>query len=82
MGLSAEFEGGERLATLKELGRLVARTIEKCDSGRDMAALARRMQDILAEIEAIEEREGKTEGTPLDELSRRRADAKNRSASG
>lgn len=80
MPLVDEFEGGDRLLTLKELGRVVARTIDRCDSARDMAALARRMQDILAEIEDIESNSPDAEGDPFDELSRRRADAENRAS--
>jgi len=48
---------GNRLETLKVLLRKVAQALEMSESGRDIAALARQMQIIMSEIEALEAEE-------------------------
>ena len=45
---------GNRLETLKVLLRKVAQALEMSESGRDIAALARQMQIIMSEIDALE----------------------------
>jgi len=45
---------GNRKATLIALRDVLARTIQNCDSGRDMAALSKRLIEVMNEIEAIE----------------------------
>ena len=77
MGLIEAAAGGDRLTALRELRDLVATSLVKCNSTRDVAALARRLQGILQEIEEIES-VSDAEGDPLDELSQRRANSANR----
>lgn len=62
---------GDRLATLRDLRDLLARQIEDCDSLRDLAALASRLQAVLAEIAQLEPK--KAEGDGIDEIAKRRA---------
>jgi hypothetical protein len=78
MGLIEAAAGGDRLTALRELRDLVAKSLVSCNSTRDVAALARRLQGILQEIEEIEAGESAAEEDPLDELSQRRSDAANR----
>jgi len=63
---------GDRLATLKALRDRIAHLIDQpTTSPKDVAALSRQLQDVLA---AIEKEEPDThEGSPLDEVNRRRA---------
>lgn len=78
MGLVEAADGGDRLTTLKELRHLVAKSLVECGSTRDVAALARRLQGILEEIERIESNSAEASiGDPFDELSRKRAKAAN-----
>ena len=47
-------EKGERLATLKALRQKIADTMDKSDSGSDIASLALQMQKVLIQIEELE----------------------------
>lgn len=47
-------EKDERLATLKALRQKIAETLDKSDSGRDVASLALQMQKVLIQIEELE----------------------------
>lgn len=44
---------GDRRATLVALRDAIARTIQKCESGRDMAALSKRLIEVMDELDAI-----------------------------
>lgn len=61
---------GNRKATLIALRDVLARTIQNCDSGRDMAALSKRLIEVMNEIEAIEvnDEDGDEFNDVLDEL--------------
>ena len=50
--------------TLIALRDTIARTIDECNSGRDMAALSKRLMEVMDEIEAIEQSE-KEKDTPM-----------------
>lgn len=69
--LSESASSGDRLQTLRDLRDLLARQIEVCESGRDLAALSARLQSVLEEITALEPR--KAEGDGIDEIAKRRA---------
>ena len=45
---------GDKRRMLVELRDEIARTIEACESGRDMAALSKRLMEIQDEVEAID----------------------------
>lgn len=60
---------GDRGAALRSLRDLLARTIQTCDSARDIAALSRQLTDVLNQLESLPK---PAEGTPLDELANRR----------
>lgn len=44
---------GDRRATLIALRDAIARTIQTCESGRDMAALSKRLIEVMDELDAI-----------------------------
>lgn len=44
---------GNRRATLVALRDAIARTIQTCESGRDMAALSKRLIEVMDELDAI-----------------------------
>jgi len=44
---------GSRYATLVALRDEIARTIQTCGSGRDMAALSKRLIEVMGEIDAL-----------------------------
>lgn len=48
---------GDDLATLKELRQKLARTIDKSESGRDIASLSRQLQIVMQEIAELEAQE-------------------------
>ena len=45
---------GDKRRTLVELRNEIASTIEECESGRDMAALSKRLMEVIEEIAAID----------------------------
>ena len=45
---------GDKRQTLVELRNEIASTIEECESGRDMAALSKRLMEVIEEIAAID----------------------------
>lgn len=47
-------QSGDRRKMLVELRDEIATTIENCESGRDMAALSKRLIEVVDEIEAID----------------------------
>lgn len=60
-----------RLQGLEVLRDALARSIESCDSLRDMSSLAGRLQSVLEEIEALRPPEKK--GDAIDEIAARRS---------
>jgi hypothetical protein len=71
-GLVEVAEAGDRLATLRALRATLASTLASADPPQ-VAALARQLQAVLAEIAALEQA-APQEVDPVDELTRRRAD--------
>lgn len=57
---------GDRRATLEALRDDVAETIEKTGSGRDTAALSKRLMEICDAIDALPRKE---ESNPVDEMA-------------
>lgn len=47
-------KSGDRYETLICLRDVLAKTIQNCDSGRDMASNSKRLMEVMTEIEAIE----------------------------
>lgn len=47
-------KSGKKYETLIALRDILAETIQKCDSGRDMASNTKRLMEVIDEIEAIE----------------------------
>lgn len=64
---------GDRLATLRDLRDVLAKSIVETDSGPAVAALSRQLTDVLSQIEVAEKAEPEQKGTALDELQKRRA---------
>jgi hypothetical protein len=62
---------GDHLATLRDLRDHLAEALIDCDSKRDVAALAGRLQAVLDQISALEPKEPAGDG--IDEIARRRA---------
>lgn len=46
-------KSGDRRATLMALRDSLAATIENCESGRDMAALSKRLMEVMDELDAM-----------------------------
>lgn len=46
-------KSGDKKATLIALRDILAKTIQECDSGRDMASNTKRLMEVMAEIEAL-----------------------------
>lgn len=44
---------GDRRVTLVALRDAIARTIQTCESGRDMASLSKRLIEVMDELDAI-----------------------------
>jgi hypothetical protein len=61
---------GDYRASLTALRDFLARELDDCDSKRDAATLAARLQAVLADIEAIPK---KSEVSAADEIAARRA---------
>jgi hypothetical protein len=61
---------GDTLATLQALRDTLAAAIVRTRDGRDVAALASRLTDVLERIA----KHTPVEGTPLDEFAKRRAE--------
>lgn len=57
-------DSGDQLATLRALRQKVARTIDRSESGRDIAALSRQLQLISTEIQGLEQAQ-EAQDTPL-----------------
>ena len=47
-------KSGNKRETLVALRDILAKTIQYCDSGRDMASNSKRLMEVIAEIEAID----------------------------
>ena len=47
-------KSGDKRATLIALRDILAKTIQDCESGRDMASNSKRLMEVIAEIEAID----------------------------
>jgi len=50
---------GDKRATLIALRDILAKTIQECDSGRDMASNTKRLMEVMAELEALPDPEAK-----------------------
>lgn len=50
---------GDKRATLIALRDILAKTIQECDSGRDMASNTKRLMEVMAELETIPDPEAK-----------------------
>lgn len=61
---------GDQLATLRALRDRIALTIDETESARDVAALARRLQEVMAAIERLDPSK---RGDAVDEIAARRA---------
>lgn len=47
-------KSGDKRATLIALRDILAKTIQECDSGRDMASNTKRLMEVITEIETID----------------------------
>ena len=61
---------GDRRAALVALRDAVAETIDAKDSARDIAALSKRLMEVMAEIDALPDPE--SEASPLDAARKKR----------
>lgn len=67
----AEAVQDTRLTGLVALRDTLARSIDKCESMRDLAALSRQLTDVLEQIEAVAPTKAEVDG--VDEIAHRRA---------
>ena len=79
MSLRESASSGDRLTALRDLRDLLARSIEDCDSLRDLSSLSGRFQAVLEEISKLEG--PKEVGDGVDEIAQRRAARRAGSAS-
>lgn len=70
MSLAKSATSGSRLDALHDLRDLLARSIEDCESMRDLAALSGRLQAVLAEIDELSPTEQEVDA--VDEIAKRR----------
>lgn len=54
-------QSGDKRATLIALRDILARTIQECESGRDMASNTKRLMEVIAELEQLPDPEAKKE---------------------
>lgn len=62
---------GDKRATLIALRDILAKTIENCESGRDMAANTKRLMEVMAEIDALPDPAKPTRVSKHDKLKQR-----------
>lgn len=62
--LASAARSGDKLSTLKKLRDQIAMSIQDSDSGRDIAALSKRLMEVMDEIERLQPPPRKM--TPLD----------------
>ena len=53
MDLVSAAASGDRRATLVALRDAIAKTIQSCESGRDMASLSKRLMEVMDELDAL-----------------------------
>ena len=53
MSITEAAKSGNKRETLEELRDLIAKQLEACESGRDMAALSKRLMEVIGELEAL-----------------------------
>ena len=71
MDVLAAAQSDDRLKALVALRNTLARSIDACDSLRDLAALSGRLQSVLGEIDELSPKEAT--GDSVDEIAQRRA---------
>lgn len=52
--LASAARSGDKLSTLKQLRDQIAKSIQDSDSGRDIAALSKRLIEVMDEIERLQ----------------------------
>ena len=67
MDVLAAAQSDDRLKALVALRNTLARSIDACDSLRDLAALSGRLQSVLGEIDELSPKEAT--GDSVDEIS-------------
>lgn len=70
MALLDSVRSNDRRAALVALRDSIAATIDGTDSGRDIAALSKRLMEVMAQIDALPDPEA--EASPLDAAKRKR----------
>ena len=50
-------KSGDKKETLIALRDILAKTIQECESGRDMASNSKRLMEVISELESIEQTE-------------------------
>lgn len=72
MSLTKISDSGDRLKTLRELRHKLADTIEKSNSGRDIASLSIQLQKVMTEISELEEKEAVEKDDTILDIVRRK----------
>lgn len=65
-------QGGNQLETLYTLRDKLAETLDKTQSARDIAPLAKRFSDTLSEIAKLESEQGSSNGSVIDGILAKR----------
>lgn len=73
MALLDSVRSNDRRAALVALRDSIAATIDGTDSGRDIAALSKRLMEVMAQIDALPDPEA--EASPLDAAKRKKGGA-------
>lgn len=53
-------KGGNRRETLEALRDKLAASIQSCESGRDVAALSKRLMEVMSELDALPKPKGES----------------------
>lgn len=53
-------QGGSRRETLEALRDKLAVSIQNCESGRDVAALSKRLMEVMSELDALPKPKGES----------------------
>lgn len=53
-------KGGNRRETLEALRDKLAASIQNCESGRDVAALSKRLMEVMSELDALPKPKGES----------------------
>ena len=73
--LSTATKRGDQLDQLRTMAAILAKQIDICESGRDLAALSRQYRDTVMQIKEMEENEVDRENDDIAQILKKRTDS-------